>query len=830
MAKKAAAKKEKKQKKKEKKARRVSYHSQPSAMTLTEWQKALRKQYGKEQVFEYHNNGDHPLYSDFTVTNPETKRNYRVALRSLTKKENFCTCMDFRTNTLGTCKHIEWLTEKLRNTWGMKQHFKAPAPLREYSSVYVEYGEQRKIKLRIGTTEQEKIQRSAKTYFDDQLVLKEDALLKFNRFLTRARKLDPDFRCYPDALEYLLTRREDVRRKERFQELDKDENSLDKLIKAKLFPYQRKGVLFAFKAGRCLLADEMGLGKTIQAIAVCELFRKEKKAGSALIVCPTSLKYQWRSEIEKFTNSSVLVVEGNATKRATIYLESKVNYLIITYNVMARDLHLINKMAPDLVILDEAQRIKNWETKIAGAVKRLVAPYRIALTGTPLENKIQDLYSIVQFLDQYLLGPLFLLLDRHQAKDESGKIVGFKNLTEISKKLADTMIRRRKAQVLKELPNRTDQHLFVPMTEPQMDIHNSYKTDVAMLVAKWRRHNFLTESDRRKLMVGLNSMRMSCNSTYLLDQETRHDTKIDELFYILEERLAEVGEKVVVFSQWERMTRIVAQELEKREIDFAYLHGGIPSKKRGPLLDRFREEEDCRIFLSTDAGGVGLNLQKAAMIINLDLPWNPAILEQRIGRVFRIGQKSNVQVVNLVSHGTIEHEMIQRLKFKSTLADAVLEATEDSVFMSDSRFKEFMESLEGMTETTDGEHTSDEPIREGEQEAARTEETENKETEESTDKSWQEEAPDKSTDPKTSTSPQNETTPTAPKELLSQGVSFFQQLAKTLSEPESAKALVEELVEEDKQTGQRYLKIPVESKEGVNQVLGMLGGLLKGLS
>ena len=143
-------------------------------------------------------------------------------------------------------------------------------------------------------------------------------------------------------------------------------------------------------------------------------------------------------------------------------------------------------------------------------------------------------------------------------------------------------------------------------------------------------------------------MRMSCDSTYLVDQQTRHDTKISELFYILEERLAEPEEKVVVFSQWERMTRIVSQELEEREVEFAYLHGGVPSNKRGDLLDRFRDDDNCRVF-SPPMPAAWYQPATAALVVNLDIPWNPAVLEQRIARIFRLGQKRQVQVINLIS-------------------------------------------------------------------------------------------------------------------------------------------------------------------------------------
>jgi SNF2 family DNA or RNA helicase len=553
-------------------------------------------------------------------------------------------------------------------------------------------------------------------------------------------------------------------------------------------------------------------------------------------------QYQWRAEIRRFIDSTVRVIEGPMHKRRVQYAEDESFYKILTYNVVARDYPHINAAAPDLIILDEAQRIKNWDTQIAYAVKRLDAPYRMALTGTPLENKLEDLYSIVQFLDQYLLGPLYLLLHRHEAKDEDGVLRGYRNLQEVYEKLKNVMIRRRKREVLKQLPERIDQQLLVPMTPRQWELHRSFDSDVAQLVAKWRRMGFLNEKDRQRLLSYLNLMRMSCNSTYLVDQQTRHDTKIDELFYILEERLADPEESVVIFSQWVRMTRLVAEALEERNIEFAYLHGGVPSTKRGELLDRFREDDNCRVFLSTDAGGLGLNLQKAALIVNLDLPWNPAVLEQRIGRVFRLGQQRQVQVVNLISEGTIEHRMVMRLQFKSSLAEAVLDTAQDSVFMSDQKFREFMENLERVTEAdipadTPAEASSD-PNLETPPTAAGSSEQPEKEPlleewwEDDTPAPSEEEPSQEGTPPK---KPQGKPEQPSPREktpahdLVSQGVSFLSRLSQTLADEKATRQLVDELVEKDETSGQTYLKIPVENSEVVQNAVKLLGGLLSKL-
>ena len=190
---------------------------------------------------------------------------------------------------------------------------------------------------------------------------------------------------------------------------------------------------------------------------------------------------------------------------------------------------------------------------------------------------------------------------------------------------------------------------------------------------------------------------MVCDSTYILDQKTRFDTKIDELMNDSLKSFEETDEKVVIFSQWERMTRLVAAELDEKSIQYEYLHGGVPSEKRKALMDNFMEKPDSRVFLSTDAGSTGLNLQAASLVINLDLPWNPAVLEQRIARIHRMGQKNNIQVINFVSADTIEEQMLTKLNFKSSMFEGVLDDGADSIFLENSKFDKLMQSIQEFT-------------------------------------------------------------------------------------------------------------------------------------
>jgi SNF2 family DNA or RNA helicase len=491
----------------------------------------------------------------------------------------------------------------------------------------------------------------------------------------------------------------------------------------------------------------------------------------------------------------------------------------------------INDFEFDLVILDEAQRIKNWKTNLAQSTKKIKSDHAIVLTGTPLENKLEDLYSIMQFIDPYKLGPYYRFLDYHRITNDTGKVTGYRNLHEITVKMSDIMVRRLKKEVLTQLPERMDKNLFVPMTNEQMDIYDQYEEMVAKLVAKWRNHGYLSETDRQRLLIGLNSMRMVCDSTYILDQDyaKRHDTKIEELMNILDELFETSDEKVVIFSQWKRMTYLVERELELRGVPFEHLHGGVPSEKRKNLFDRFNNEADCRVFLSTDAGSTGLNLQSASMLINLDIPWNPALLEQRIARVHRMGQKNNVSVINFVAQGTIEHRMLSVLDFKNALAQGILDNGEDAIFMDADKFTRFMQTVEAVTdnaEIPDEAAVSAEEVAESAEMGGQP--LHAKKEDESEIEGDDDILPIEATTPQQDmTLPPSSAHP-EPQDLLAGGIRFLSGLAQTLSSPEATQQLVSSIVERDEKTGRSYVKIPVDDQQTVVNMMNLFGQLFKG--
>jgi SNF2 family DNA or RNA helicase len=591
-------------------------------------------------------------------------------------------------------------------------------------------------------------------------------------------------------------------------------------LKVPLYPYQREGALFAAKAGRSLVADDMGLGKTIQAIAAVEILARTAGVERVLVVAPTSLKHQWKQEIEKFTDRPSLVVEGMLARRAALYGEPSF-YKITNYDVISRDLEAIRRWQPDVVILDEAQRIKNWKTRTAQTVKQLESKHAIVLTGTPLENRLEELHSIVEFVDRFHLGPLFRFLDRHQHVDEGGRVVGYRDLSSISKTLEPILIRRTKDKVLQELPERLEKRFFVPMTEPQMNYHEENRETVARLVQKWRRHRFLSEADQLRMRIALQNMRMSCDSTYLLDQQTDHGVKSDELIDLLGEVFEDPEAKAVVFSQWVRMHELVVRRLAKRRWEHVFFHGGVPGPDRKHLVHRFREDPACRLFLATDAGGVGLNLQHASVVVNLDQPWNPAVLEQRIGRVHRLGQRRPVRVVDFIAQGTIEEGMLGLLKFKKSLFAGVLDRGEDEVFLGGTRLKRFMESVEKATGEIPA-SMPQEPDRNGAGAAGAAADTA---VGDQTPEEAEEEA---RREPSAARAAIQSAAQPGWSDIISAGMSLLQRLTAPADSGPGRGGLPANLVARDEATGQPYLKLPMPNPDVVQKIVDLLGALTGG--
>ena len=342
-------------------------------------------------------------------------------------------------------------------------------------------------------------------------------------------------------------------------------------LKQSLYPYQHDGVDRFFVQGRLLLADDMGLGKTAQAIAACHALWHTGRVRRGLLVVPAALKPQWLREWQLFTDAPAAMIEGNPAQRRAAFDTCARGFLLGNYEQLIRDIDVVRNWTPDIVVLDEAQRIKNWATKTAVTVKRLDPPYRLVLTGTPMENRLDELASIVEWVDDLALEPKWRLAAWHTTPvDGKTEIGGARNLDTLRTRLATCMVRRVRHEVLSQLPARTDTRIPIEMTAEQMEEHDALNLPIAQILGRAKRRA-LTQAEFLRLMTLLTTQRIIANGLAQLRFEqvwpdlSRIDRPTDstlqglaspklvELRELIAQLALAQGRKVVVFSQWRRM-------------------------------------------------------------------------------------------------------------------------------------------------------------------------------------------------------------------------------------------------------------------------------------
>lgn len=608
---------------------------------------------------------------DYVVTSRRSGKSYRVALRGFEHGESYCSCPDFRTNHLRTCKHILHVQNKVKKRFSAA---KLRSPYRRKRlSLSVDYGATRGLIFNLphdcGASIEEIVGSADRTPTVDAA----DVLGKIEAL----QHAGHDVTIFPDA--ETLIQRQLVQTRVRKQcdaiRANPDHHPLrTELLAAELLPYQLDGIAFAAGSGQAILADDMGLGKTIQGIGVAELLSQLADIHRVLVVCPASLKSQWRSEITRFSGRTSQIVLGSGAERIEQYA-SETFFTICNYEQVLRDLSAIESVPWDLIILDEGQRIKNWESKTSNVIRQLDSPFRLVLSGTPLENRLGELFTVTRFVNDELLGPAYQFFHRHHLVDERGKTMGYRRLDELREKMRTVLLRRTRSEVAKQLPERTDEIVRIEPTAEQLEIHDANMSVAAQICAK----KFMTEMDRLRLQKSLLMARMACDSTYLIDQEeNEYSSKLERLGELLAGLLEDPTRKIVLFSEWRRMLDRIERRLDALGGDYVRLDGQVPQKRRAELVSRFQNDPECRVICMTNAGSTGLNLQAANTVINVDLPWNPAVLEQRIARAYRMGQKNPVHIYKMVTTGdTIEEKLLSTLASKQDLADASLDLESD---------------------------------------------------------------------------------------------------------------------------------------------------------
>jgi superfamily II DNA or RNA helicase len=626
---------------------------------------------------------------------------YAVDIVDASGRHDACTCPDFLVNELGTCKHIEAVRRALQaGGRGRPARGRVPATATVPTLTVAADGT---LGLRVcgeWTYRQLAALGLSAPGARNLVTVRDGAVLAAGVQEDGVRIVH----AAPAAAARVAAREARARRAAALSEaLGEDRAGVDVLAQP-LFPYQRTGVAHLAVGGRALLADDMGLGKTVQAIAACEVLRGRGEAQRVVVVTPASLKHQWAKEVERYAGRRAVVVAGRPRMRREAFA-SDAPYKILSYEMTLRELANLRDLAADVLILDEAQRAKNFRTRTAATLRAIPSRFLFVLTGTPVENRLDDLYALLQLIDEDALGPLWRFNLEFHEQNHKGRVIGYKNLALLRERLAPYVLRRRKEEVLTQLPPLTEQTRYVAMTKEQEDLESDYRAAAARYAAMAEKRP-LTPLEIKKMLAALLKARQACNALELCDpaSKVKASGKLDELAAVVSEIAAQGNAKILVFSEWVEMLKLAAARLDTLGIGWTMLHGGVPSDKRPALLDRFRTSTDERVLLSSDAGGVGLNLQVANYVIHLDLPWNPARLDQRTSRAHRLGQTRGVSVTYLCSETGIERGIEGTLAGKRAVRSAALDPTSDVEQLDAPSFAMFMRDLREVLEVAETGH------------------------------------------------------------------------------------------------------------------------------
>ena len=609
-------------------------------------------------------NGDGP-WGEYRILSNNSGKTYRAAIRGLERGQSYCSCPDFKCNTLGTCKHLIFAHKKMQEQYS--DDALKSAYIRKNASVTLTYGDEVQLKVEMpNSNPPPELEPFSKTIIEDV-----NSLIKA---IQRSLSAGFDVTIYPDASEFI----DAALFKQRINDLvgkikeRKDSHPLlNTLLKEPLLPYQLEGIAFAAAAGRSVIADDMGLGKTVQAIGLAEFLKQQAGIKKVLVITPASLKNQWISEVSRFTDLSYQLIAGSAEDRSEQY--GNAFFSIANYEQILKDKPFVERISWDLIILDEGQRIKNYESKTSKAIKSLKSTYALILSGTPLENRLEDLFSIINFVDNRLLGPAFQFFDDYQVKDEKGRLTGYKNLDKLREKLSKVLIRRTRKNVLPELPPISQENRFIPPSEEQLAMDTSCRKQMQMIIGK--RH--LSEMDILRLRKSMTESRMAADCLSLVNKESDElSSKIKEIVNILQQSQENPNSKVLLFSEWNLMLDKVSYALDQEEIVYNRIDGTMTANQKDLSVDSFNKSEKA-VLLCSNTASLGLNLQSADTVINVDIPWSPTRIEQRKARAHRLGQKQPVHVINLITASTIEERLFNNFDKKLELFTAALDPDTD---------------------------------------------------------------------------------------------------------------------------------------------------------
>lgn len=414
-----------------------------------------------------------------------------------------------------------------------------------------------------------------------------------------------------------------------------------------------------------ILGDEMGLGKTFQTIA----FLLSKEDSKSLIVAPTSLVFNWYSEFKKFAPSlKVVMVNKSPSEREEIIKDyKKYDILITTYNLVKRDLESYKKIFFHYVILDEAQNIKNPSSQNAKSVKELKSKNRFALTGTPIENSLMELWSIFDFIMPNYLYDENKFTTRYYRRLEEEPVI----IEELKRLVTPFILRRYKKDVIKELPDKIEKKLIIPMEEEQKKVYKAYSDHIKALIEK-KVINDEFKSSKIEILSYITKLRqIAIAPSLVMDKYLGGSGKMEAILELVTQGIEE-NHKILIFSQFTSVLKNISKLFKLNDISFSYLDGSTPSKERGKLVEDFNKNSNSVFLISLKAGGTGLNLTSADIVIHFDPWWNPAVEDQASDRAHRIGQKNVVEVIKMISENSVEEKIVNLQEEKRKLIDSVM--------------------------------------------------------------------------------------------------------------------------------------------------------------
>ena len=446
-----------------------------------------------------------------------------------------------------------------------------------------------------------------------------------------------------------------------------------------LRPYQQEGVKWLYNLYKCglggILADEMGLGKSLQTIIFIRRVLEEDSKAKILIVTPTALVYNWDNEFRKFSDDIKRnIFVGVKKERHKKLSEYDGNVYITSYGLLREDLEIYQEMNFKVMVIDEAQNIKNPIALLTKAVKSIKSEVKLALTGTPIENSVLELWSIFDYIMPGFLASKSKFSEKYKINNDFDDNTNL-TLDKLRTQVKPFILRRKKGDVLKDLPDKLENNIYIDLTEEEKKIYASCVKD-----AKDKMEELVSDGftkNKMLILTLLTRLRQVCiDPKIIFENYDKPSSKIENLVKIVKEAVSN-GHKILLFTSFKTALNIVKDNLTEEGITSYVIDGSVSSKKRQELVDNFNNDDTNIFLIMLKSGGTGLNLTSADIVVHLDLWWNPQAENQATDRAHRIGQKNTVEVIKLITKGTIEEKILDLQNKKKILSDKLIEKDGD---------------------------------------------------------------------------------------------------------------------------------------------------------